>query len=227
MFNSFFDYLFSSDTTIGKSNTEIINILHTNKKCKRRNTIPLNTDNNNLYYFYSILFISLSIIYFYKKYNSNKNTPKQLIYKHFTKEIKQHILRSRISALYFMAINMFTITLQFGVIYLACPDLFKLIGIIDNSNIDYEGYSNTINYIMSSTAEFTNIIISYIPIISQAVVFINSIINISLTFIGLYIFYKIFISIILKSLWVMIQIMQNCERLNVMRLGCFLCIKAI
>ena len=72
---------------------------------------------------------------------------------------------------------------------------------MDKNDIDYEGYSNTIEYIISSTYEFTSIIISYIPIISHAVNLINALINITITLIGLYLFYKIFISIILKSIY--------------------------
>ena len=156
----------------------------------------------NSYSYYVTIITGVLSVYLYKHfYNVNKNIPKQIIYKHFTTEIKQHILRSRISAMYFMIVNLFTITLQLGIIYVACPDLFKLIGIMDKNDIDYEGYSNTIDYIISSTYEFTSIIISYIPIISHAVNLINALINITITLIGLYLFYKIFISIILKSIY--------------------------
>ena len=72
-----------------------------------------NTYTNNNYYYITII-TGVFTVYLYKHFcNINKNKPKHIIYKHFTREIKQHILRSRITALYFMMVNIFTITLQY------------------------------------------------------------------------------------------------------------------
>ena len=127
------------------TNTEIDNKLNDTDNMLNDTDIMLNetnnTQKNNTYYI--TIIIGIIGIYLYRNYyNIHKNIPKDIIYKHFTREIKQHILRSRITALYFMMVNIFTITLQLGIIYISCPDLFRLIGIMDKKDITIQDKDN-------------------------------------------------------------------------------------
>lgn len=214
--NMLYNIFFKSNSTLGITEnitnnaindiTDIETIVE-NPDDKLHNTEVILANSSGIEFnannFNSILLLILGLLSLYAyKILTYKKTSKDIINIHFTREIKQHIVRNRVSAFYFLLLNIITIFLQIGVIYLTCPDLFRLIGFIERtSETNYEGYSNTFEYIISSTAEFTQIIVSYIPIISHAVTLINAILNITLTLIGLYIFYKIFVSTILKSIY--------------------------
>ena len=189
-----------NDITDIEPHVKTIEQVRPNTEVILTNSTGIESTTNNFNYVL-LLIVGLLLLYTYRVL-TYKKTPKDIINIHFTREIKQHILRSRISAFYFLIINIISVSLQIGVVYLACPDLFRLIGFMEKSSeTNYEGYSGTFDYILSSTAEFTQIIISYIPIVSHAVNLINALLNITLTLIGLYIFYKIFVSTILKSIY--------------------------
>ena len=70
----------------------------------------------------------------------------------------------------------------------------------EKNDEQYEGASYYIYYMLSSTSEFITIGISYIPIVSHAKELLNSLLNITLGLIGLYIGYKIFALTIFNSI---------------------------
>jgi len=201
IYNTVISY-FGSNHSTTKTNISSIEVHNTTELEQLSNGISIYEENNtNVHPTMIVLFTIVSSYMIYIFLNKKTEpTPKQLIYHHFTREIKQHIVRNRISALYYSFINVITILFECTIIYLACPDLFVLIGFIDNIPSQYEGYSFTLDYVVSSIAEMTKIILSYIPIISQAIVLVNAIINVILTLVGLYIFYRVFLSTILHTL---------------------------
>ena len=65
----------------------------------------------------------------------------------------------------------------------------------------YEGYSFMLDSFLSTTSEMTKIIISYLPVVSHAMTLVNAILNMTLTMIGLYLFYRIFLSTVLTTFY--------------------------
>lgn len=131
----------------------------------------------------------------------SKNTIKKRIDTYYTNEIKAHIIRIKLTAFYYLLYNLLSIFTQFIIITYLFPDILYLLGIKERDEEEYEGANYYINSILSYTTKFISIGISYIPIISQAKDLLNSLINITIGLIGLYIGYRIFALTILNSIF--------------------------
>ena len=96
------------------------------------------------------------------------------------------------NAFYYLIINIGVLCSQIIIIYYTCPDLLRIIGIIDTQDKVYEGYESYLDSILGSVTQFTKVIVSYIPIVSHGVELIYAILNITISLIGLYILYRVF-----------------------------------